>query len=59
MLVLVEAYGAIGFVLAAKSVARFKDLDDRDFSEGYLVGTLTSTSIAVVTGLALAALLGG
>ncbi len=58
-MVLVEAYGAICFVLAAKSVARFKDLDDRDFSEGYLVGTLTSTSIAVVTGLALAALLGG
>ncbi|HEX2754098.1 MAG TPA: DUF3307 domain-containing protein, partial [Candidatus Limnocylindrales bacterium] len=31
---------AIGFVVAAKTLARFKLLDDRDFAEYYLLGTL-------------------
>ena len=52
VLVMIQSTGAIGFVLAAKSVARFKDMDDRDFSEGYLVGTLASTLIAVASGVA-------
>jgi hypothetical protein len=47
---------AVGFVLAAKSIARFKQLDDRAFAEYYLVGTLISTLIAVAGGLALGAL---
>ncbi|MEL7058583.1 MAG: hypothetical protein AAGN46_01015 [Acidobacteriota bacterium] len=38
---------AVGFVLAAKSLARFKELDDRRFSEYYLLGTLTSTLVAL------------
>ncbi len=41
--------GAIGFVLAAKSLARFKQLDDRNFAEKYLVGTLLSVVIALVS----------
>ena len=41
--------GAIGFVLAAKSLARFKQLDDRDFAEKYLVGTLLSVLIALLS----------
>ncbi len=44
-------YAAIGFVIAAKSVARFKDLEDHNFAEYYLVGTLISTFIAIITGL--------
>lgn len=44
-------FAAIGFVIAAKSVARFKDLEDHNFAEYYLVGTLISTFIAIVTGL--------
>ncbi|WP_368292336.1 DUF3307 domain-containing protein [Dehalobacter sp. TBBPA1] len=39
--------GAIGFVLAAKSLARFSQLNDRDFAEKYLVGTLLSIVIAL------------
>lgn len=50
-LVLLDQWGALGFVLAAKSIARFKDLDERDMSEYYLVGTLLSTTLAVGTGL--------
>lgn len=50
-LVLLDQWGALGFVLAAKSIARFKDLDERDMSEYYLVGTLLSTALAVGTGL--------
>lgn len=47
------AYHAVGFVIAAKSVARFKDLEDRGFAEYYLVGTLTSSCIAVAAGFLL------
>ena len=48
---------AIGFVVAAKTLARFKQLDDRRFAEYYLLGTLASVSVALASGLlALAAL---
>ncbi len=39
--------GAIGFVLAAKSLARFKQLENRNFAEKYLVGTLLSAAISL------------
>jgi hypothetical protein len=39
--------GAIGFVIAAKSLARFKQLDNRSFAEKYLVGTLLSVLVAL------------
>lgn len=39
--------GAIGFVLAAKSLARFNQLNDKNFAEKYLVGTLLSVAIAL------------
>ena len=42
---------AIGFVVAAKTLARFRLLDDRDFAEYYLLGTLGSVAVAIVTGL--------
>jgi hypothetical protein len=38
ILVMVNQIGGIGFVLTAKSVARFKQLEDRDLAEKYLVG---------------------
>lgn len=47
-LVLCGQYGAIGFVLTAKSIARFRQLEDQQFAEKYLVGTLTSTAIALI-----------
>jgi hypothetical protein len=49
--ILVGAETAIGLVVAAKTIARFRQLDDRDFAEYYLLGTLASVSVAIVTGL--------
>lgn len=47
ILVLANQLGGIGFVLTAKSIARYKQLEDKDFAEKYLIGTLTSTSLAI------------
>jgi hypothetical protein len=46
--VLLGQYGALGFVLAAKSLARFKQLEQQGFAEKYLVGTLLSISLALL-----------
>jgi hypothetical protein len=51
LLVLLGQYAAIGFVLAAKSFTRFKELDQRDFAEYVLIGTLLSSMVAVAAGL--------
>lgn len=50
-LVMVNQYAVIGFVLAAKSIARFEDLKNRQFAEYYLIGTLSSSFIAISTGI--------
>jgi Protein of unknown function (DUF3307) len=50
-LVLAGGLLAIGLVVAAKTLARFKQLDDRDFAEYYLLGTLASVTFAVITSL--------
>ncbi len=50
-LVLTNATAAVGFVIAAKTLARFKQLDDRQFAEYYLLGTLASVAVAVGSGL--------
>ena len=42
---------AIGFVIAAKTLARFRLLDDRDFAEYYLLGTLGSVAVAIITAI--------
>ena len=48
VLVLLNASSAIGFVLTAKSIARFKQLEEsKDFAEHYLIGTLLSVGIAL------------
>lgn len=46
-------WGAVGLAIAAKSVARFWDLEDRAFGEYYLVGTLSSLLLAVASALLL------
>lgn len=38
----INEIGAIGFIIAIKSLARFKMMDDKIFSEYYLLGTLLS-----------------
>lgn len=52
VLALCGQFGAIAFVLTAKSIARFKMLDDKEFAECYLVGTLASTAAAILVSLA-------
>lgn len=52
-LVLLAEFGALGFVVAAKALARFRGLDDRDFAEYFLIGTLASLLHALATGIGL------
>ncbi|MBQ4166577.1 MAG: DUF3307 domain-containing protein [Clostridia bacterium] len=46
-LLVLRQYGSIALVFTAKSVARFKQLDDRRFAEYYIFGTLLSVASAV------------
>lgn len=45
---LLGQYGAIGFVIAAKSLARHSQLNEPAFAEKYLVGTLLSSFMALL-----------
>lgn len=46
-------YPAIGFVLAAKAIARHREFERPAFAEYFLVGTLTSALLALLAGMAL------
>jgi hypothetical protein len=50
-LVLLGQYAAIGWIIAAKSLARFKALEDREFAEYFLIGTLASLLLALLAGI--------
>lgn len=53
-LILLQQYGAIGFVLAAKSVFRFGDLRDahsRSRTEYVLLGTFVSLAVVLIIGM--------
>lgn len=54
-LVLGGQYGALGFVISAKALARFRNLDDQAFAEYFLVGTLLSVVLAGAVALAVRA----
>ena len=56
-LVLTNQFSALGLVLAAKAIVRYQALDDRDFAEYVLIGTLTSLLIALFVGLGLRVIL--
>src|SRR5436305_343425 len=56
-LVLLGEYAAVGWIIAAKSLARFKQLEDREFAEYFLVGTLASFLLAVLVGVGIRILL--
>lgn len=47
--ILVGQYSAIAFVITAKSIARFKQLEDQTFAEKYLIGTLSSVALSMLT----------
>ena len=57
ILLLNNQFGVMGFVLTAKSIARFKQMENKDFAEKYLIGTLTSFLIALISVLILKGLL--
>jgi hypothetical protein len=56
-LVLLGEYPAVAWIIAAKSLARFKQLDDREFAEYFLVGTLASFLLALLAGVGMRILL--
>lgn len=47
----------IGFLMAAKGFTRFKELDQRDFAEYILIGTLLSTLVGISVGILVKSLL--
>lgn len=57
-LCLLNAATSIAFVLTAKSIARYKQLEDKCFVERYLVGTLLSVALALTCYLIYKTLLG-
>jgi hypothetical protein len=52
LLTLTAGPANISLVIAAKSLARFRQLNKQGFAERYLVGTLASVTIALVSALA-------
>ncbi len=56
-LVLLGEYAAVGWIIAAKALARFKALEDREFAEYFLIGTLASFLLALLAGLGIRILL--
>jgi hypothetical protein len=57
ILTFLSAYPAIGFIVAAKAIARFKQLDDREWAEYFLLGTLSSMFLGLLFGILLRAVL--
>jgi len=51
VLILVGGFAAVGFVVAAKAAARYPQFKKREFAEYFLVGTLCSVGLAVLTSL--------
>lgn len=45
--VITENFASIAFILAAKGFTRFKELDDKNFAEYVLIGTLLSCTAAI------------
>jgi hypothetical protein len=53
VLVFLDQYFAISFLLGAKGLIRSREFEDRNFAEYFLIGTLTSILLAVAAGIAL------
>lgn len=57
---LMSQYSAIAFIFAAKSIARFKQLEsDKDFAEVYLLGSLASVFLAMASAILFSYLFSG
>jgi hypothetical protein len=48
--VLLGEFGALGLVIAAKALARVRQLENADFAEYFLIGTLASLLLALMVG---------
>jgi Protein of unknown function (DUF3307) len=46
-----SAYPAIGFIIAAKSIARFKLMEERSWAEYFLLGTILSMLLGISLGV--------
>lgn len=46
-LIIFNQVAAIAIIIALKSIARFKEMDDKNFAEYFLIGTLLSIVVAV------------
>ncbi|MCF7915811.1 MAG: hypothetical protein K9L66_11640 [Spirochaetaceae bacterium] len=47
LFVFTNNYGSIAFILVAKGFTRFRELDDKNFAEYVLIGTLLSSSLSI------------
>ena len=52
-----QNYNVIALILAAKGIARFRQLEEREFEEYVLIGTLASILLTVMIGQAILYLL--
>lgn len=57
VIIVAGTFESLGLVLVAKGIARFQQLQDRDFAEYFLIGTLLSMVAALAVGFAARALL--
>jgi hypothetical protein len=53
LMVATGSYAALAFLVAAKGLIRSHELEDRDFAEYFLVGSLSSVLVALCAGIAL------
>jgi hypothetical protein len=51
-------YSAVAFLMAAKGFIRSKDLENREWAEYFLLGTLASMAVALVGGIAIGKIIG-
>ena len=49
-------FSALAFIIAAKGLARMKQLEDKQFAEYMLIGTFVSALAAIIVGTSLAAI---
>jgi hypothetical protein len=55
--VLLNQFAAIGFLMATKTILRFREADAAKMSEYVLLGTLFSFGIAIIIGLSITGIL--
>jgi len=58
-LIVAEAsYDAIAFLIAAKGLIRSKNLENREWAEYFLLGTLASIAVSLVGGFSIRQIVG-